>query len=171
MNIKKVTLFIATVCSLSLGLISMARATQTGDSLVYQFEGYFSLSTPCKINNDQVMNIPFGSVGVNKVDGANYLQTIPYNVDCQGSTDSSPVKLTVTGTVTSYDAAAIPTSAEGLGIQIRANGQPMNINQALETTMGALQTLTLQAVPVKDPAKQLTAQEFNAVATLKADYQ
>ncbi|MGL4429830.1 MAG: fimbrial protein [Silvania sp.] len=156
---------------LALAFVPGLQAVQTGDVVTYNFTGTFVVSTPCTINNDQVMTIPFGNVGVKKVNGVDYMQPIPYTVDCHGAPDNSPLNLMVSGVATSYDNAAVPTSAEGLGIRIEANGQPMPLNKALSTTLGSVSLMTLTAVPVKDPSKELTEQPFTAVATLTAEYQ
>lgn len=170
-NLKHISTLFCAVCLPLAGLVTVAQAAQTGDAVVYNFQGKFILSSPCTINNDQVIDITFGNVAVNKVDGINYLNTIPYTVDCQGATDDSPLTLTLSGTPESFDSAAITTSADGLGIQIQANGQPFPLNTSRITTLGELASLTLKAVPVKDPAKELTQQAFTATATLKAEYQ
>ncbi|WP_313108673.1 fimbrial protein [Atlantibacter sp.] len=154
---------------LSVALPSMA--AQTGDTLSYNFSGTFMISSPCTINNNEVMDVVFGNIGVNKVNGVDYKQPIPYVIDCHGAPDDSKLSLTVAGIAASFDTAALATNADGLGIQIQANDQPLTLNQSLDTTLGALSTLKLMAVPVKDPAKTLTEQPFSAIATLKADYQ
>lgn len=148
-----------------------ASATQTGDSVVFNLHGIFQISSPCTVSNDQVMDIAFGNVGVNKVDGINYAKTIPYTVECHGAKDNAPLTLMVSGTAESFDSAAVTTSADGLGIQIQASGQPMKLNEPLSTTLSAVQSLELKAVPVKDPSKELSAQPFTATATLTASYQ
>ncbi|NDO83183.1 fimbrial protein [Citrobacter sp. NCU1] len=154
-----------------LTLFTTAKAQQTGDTVIYNFSGVFMMSTSCTIDNDQVMNISFGNVGIKKVDGVTYKQPIPYIVDCHGAPDDSPLNLTVSGNAVSFDQAAVVTSADGLGIQIQANGAPMQLNKSITTTLGGLSSMELTAVPVKDPGKALTGQAFSATATLTADYQ
>lgn len=171
MSIKQSAPFLCVLSLLAAGVLPDAWALQEGDSVVYNFQGKFMVTSPCTVSNDKVMDIPFGNIGVNKVDGINFMQTIPYTVDCQGAPDSSPLNLTVSATPVSFDDAAITTSAPGLGIQIQANDQPMKLNQPLVTTLGAVASLALKAVPVKDPAKELTGQAFTATATLTAEYQ
>lgn len=159
------------LCLLSVFVMPAVHAAQTGDSVTYNFKGHFLVLSPCVINDDKVLDIAFNTVGVKKVDGVNYKQTIPYTVECKGEPDNTPLNLTVTGTAESFDNAAVTTDAAGLGIQIQADGQPLKLNTAKATTLGALSTLVLTAVPVKDPATELTAQVFSATATLKVDYQ
>ncbi|MND56852.1 hypothetical protein D3C80_479690 [compost metagenome] len=154
-----------------LAVISTGRAEQTGDSLNISFQGTFILSSPCTVSNDEVIDVSFGNIRVNGVNGKDNTQVIPYSVDCHGAPDDSPLQLTIIGTEESYDDAALTTSADGLGLQIQANGQAMRLNKPLSTTLGELSSLTLTAVPVKDTAKTLTEQPFTATATLIAQYQ
>lgn len=171
MSVKPVCVFAALVYLASACLGDVVRAEQTGDSMIVNFQGKFILSTPCKINNDRVIDVTFGNVGVDKVNGTDYMQVIPYTVECNGVSDNSSLYLTMNGAATSFDGAAVASSADGLGIQIQANGQPLELNKPLNTTLGALASLKLTAVPVKEPTKILTAQPFTAVATLAVTYQ
>ncbi|EOI3554179.1 fimbrial protein [Cronobacter dublinensis] len=154
-----------------LAIVSTGRAEQTGDTMNITFQGKFIISTPCTVSNDKVIDVTFGNISVNGVDGKANSQIIPYSVDCHGAPDDSPLDLTIKGTAESYDDAALTTSADGLGLQIQANGQTMKLNKPFSTTLGALPSLTLTAVSVKDPLKTLTEQPFNATATLIAQYQ
>lgn len=168
---NKMTFSLVSAAFLVLGVSHSVSAAQTGDSVNFEFTGSFIVSTPCTVNNDDVMNIPFGNVGIKRIDGVEYMQTIPYLVDCHGAPDNSPLNLTVSGNATGFDPAAVVTSANGLGIEIQANGQPLQLNKALNITLGALSSLQLTAVPVKDPAIELTEQAFTATATLTANYE
>ncbi len=161
-----------TVCLLSMTLIlnDPVYAALTGDEMSVKFTGTFLLSTPCTINNDQVIDVPFGNVGIDKVDGVAYAQKIPFFVDCKGVADTTSLNLTMSGIAVSFDGAALKTNADGLGIKIKADGIAMKLNKPYITTLKDLETLTLTAVPVKDPDKPLTEQNFSAVATLTADY-
>lgn len=170
MKSKRLTALSALGLMLSL-LAQASHAEQTGDTLNITFQGKFILSTPCTVSNDKVIDVSFGNIRVNGVNGKDHSQVIPYSVDCHGAPDDSPLDLTITGTAESYDDAALTTTADGLGLQIQANGQAMTLNKPLSTTLGALQSLTLTAVPVKDPAKTLAEQPFTATATLTAEYQ
>ncbi|MBB1200820.1 fimbrial protein [Enterobacteriaceae bacterium 89] len=158
-------------CLLLMLAAATAGAAQTGDSLTYNFTGTFLITTPCTVNNDQPLDVSFGNVGVNRVDGVAYSKTVPYKVDCHGAADNTAAVLTITGTQTGWDNAAVITTAAGLGIELQLNGKPLPLNQQYNTTLGALPSLTLTAVPVKDPAATLTAETFTATATLLTDMQ
>ena len=137
-------------------LTGTPHAAQVGDQMSVNFKGTFIITTPCTVSGDEVIDVSFGSISVGKVNGIDNKQDIPY--------------IQVSGVAEIFDDAAVTTSADGLGIQIQANGVPMKLNQPLKTTLGGLQSLVLSAVPVKDPNKVLSEQTFTAVATLTADY-
>ena len=151
-------------------LTGMPQAAQVGDQMSVNFKGTFIITTPCTVSGDEVIDVSFGSISVGKVNGIDNKQDIPYTVDCHGAPDDSALNIQVSGVAEIFDDAAVTTSADGLGIQIQANGVPMKLNQPLKTTLGGLQSLVLSAVPVKDPNKVLSEQTFTAVATLTADY-
>ncbi|HCB2208720.1 TPA: fimbrial protein [Citrobacter farmeri] len=167
MNVKQ----IAFVVALLMSFPTITQATQSGDTMDVTFQGHFLLSAPCTISSDDVIEIAFGNVDVNKVDGVNYVQPIPWTIDCHGAPADAALKLKISGTVTPFENTALTTSVTGLGIQILANGQGMKINEPLETTLSEAQSIALTAVPVKDPLTTLTTQAFSAVATLTAEYQ
>ena len=167
MNIKH----IAFVVVLLVGFPTITQAEQTGDTLDVNFLGHFVFAAPCTISADEVIEITFDNVDVNKVDGVNYVRPIPWTIDCHGAPDDTALNLKISGTTTTFEKKAFTTSATGLGIRVLANGQAMKVNEPLATTLSEAQSIALTAVPVKDPAKTLTTQAFSAVATLTAEYQ
>lgn len=169
-SVIKMKLLILIFCTL--GIITTAWADQIGDKLMYTFKGQFILSSPCKVNDDKVLEVPFGNIAIDNIDGIQYKKIIPYTVDCQGATDDSPLSIKVIATAVSFDNnAAIATNVDGLGIEIQANGLPMPLNKPLLTTLSDLSSLELTATPVKDSDAVLTEQAFSAGATLTVDYQ
>lgn len=162
---------IALIAALSVSFPAITNAEQLGDSVTVNFQGHFSFSTPCTIGSDKVIEIAFGNVDVNKVDGINYVQPIPWTIDCHGAPGDAALNLKISGTVTTFEDTALTTSATGLGIRVLANGQAMKINKPLLTTPSEAPSIALTAVPVKDPIETLTTQSFSAVATLTAEYQ
>lgn len=133
------------------------------------FHGTLISPPPCEINEGNDINVPFGDIGINKVDGVNYLKTLDYTVTCDESTEPWSMYLTLTGEMTSYDTAAVNTSAQGLGIKVFQGGRPFTLGEPVPVNPTALPVLT--AVPVKDPSATLTEGDFVGTATLKAEYQ
>jgi type 1 fimbria pilin len=145
-----------------------AGATQTGDQVDVTFHGVLK-RRPCHINNDRPIEVHFGNVGVDKVDGVRYKQALSYSVVCDAPDPNAVMTLMVKGTPTGFDPAAVSTSANGLGIQILQNSQPFVLNQQIRG-INHPPLPTLEVVPVKDPAVALAESRFTATATLLAEY-
>lgn len=150
------------------GLINPAQAAATGDSNEVSFHGTLKIH-PCHINNDRDLSIHFDNVGIHKVDGLRYKQIIAYQLVCDDVDPAWRLTLAVNGSATAFDGSALSTNINGLGIQIRQNGQPMAINKPLDIVYQ--NPPTLEAVPVKDPGlAELGEGAFSSTATLLAEY-
>lgn len=149
------------------GIMSAALAIQTGDSQQVSFHGTLR-KKPCHIAGDQDINVHFGNVGINKVDGQKYMQPVPYTLTCDEVNASWSLMLSVKGTAAGFENTALKTNASGLGIRILQNGKPMEINKAMAITYAS--PPTLQAVPVQQSGVTLPEQDFSATATLMAEY-
>ncbi|WP_425024884.1 fimbrial protein [Pantoea agglomerans] len=123
---------------------------------------------PCHINNDGIIEINFGNVGINKIDGKRYIQPIDYTLECEDPEESANLKMTLQGTQTSYNTGAINTSVNGLGIEILQTGKAVVINQPF--TIDYNNPPKLEAVPVAS-GTALTEGAFTATATLLAEYE
>jgi len=155
--------------ALSLLLPGLASAAfQTGDTLNVKFHGTLKRK-PCYISNNLAIDIPFGKIGVSKVDGINYKRPIEYTLQCADQDPSAQLTMRLQGKSTSYNDAAIETNSTGLGILILKDGLPMKIGEKIPIVQGT--PPLLQAVPVKQQGITLTAGDFSAVATLLAEYQ
>ncbi|WP_293770409.1 fimbrial protein [uncultured Pantoea sp.] len=148
-------------------VIPFCFAVQTGDTLDLKIHGTLKRK-PCHINNDGMIYIEFGNVGIKKIDGKRYIQDINYTLECEDPDDSANLKMTVKGAQTSYNTGAINTNIPGLGIGILQNGLPVIINQPFVIDYNS--PPVLKAVPV---ASGVTLYEgaFNATATLLAEYE
>ncbi len=158
---------------LSAGMLAMtlsfqAGATQTGDQTDVTFHGVLK-QRPCHINNDQDIEVHFGNVGINKVDGSHYLQTVNYSLVCEDPNANVALMLTVKGIPAGFDQAAVNTNASGLGIRILQDGKPLPLNSRLKVTYQT--PPKLEVVPVKDPSVTLVENPFTATATLLAEYE
>ncbi|EMJ5851811.1 fimbrial protein [Klebsiella aerogenes] len=136
-----------------------------------QFTGTLVEPPPCTINGDQPVYVDFGkNVGVNKVDGVNYIQPVNYNLTCGADSSQEGMSLVLSTTdKTSYDEAAINTSITGLGIRLMYDGEPVVFGDAVPVSMA--EHPLLQAVPVKAPDAKLDSGPFEASLTLQVVYQ
>ncbi|VEA61599.1 Minor fimbrial protein prsF precursor [Serratia plymuthica] len=134
------------------------------------FYGTLNAPPPCTINNGEQVDVDFGNrVGVNKVDGQNYIQTVNYRISCEPGISGLAMGLKVTGSATGFDSAALQTNITDLGIRLLQNGQVFTLNKRID--IDAANPPVLQAVPVKKPGVELKAGAFTVTATLLADYQ
>ncbi|MEB5742699.1 fimbrial protein [Klebsiella aerogenes] len=135
------------------------------------FKGTLVEPPPCTINNDQDVLVSFGdSVGVSKVDGSNYIQPVDYHLMCDVTSPQDGLNIMLTTTNQSgFDAAAVQSSVEGLGIRLLVDGQPAEFDKPIPASVD--RQPVLQAVPVKAPGVSLTEGPFSATATLQVIYQ
>lgn len=142
-------------------LMSSAQAVQVN------FQGTLVDALPCSINNDQLIEVDFGDgVIIRNVDGVRYSKPVPYQIVCSAP---GTVRLSVNGTPTHYDGAAIQTDAPGLGIHLTQAGLPFTLNTPI--AIDPSNPPALMAVPVSDPAQPPSPGAFTAGATLLAEYQ
>ncbi|HED5887758.1 TPA: fimbrial protein [Salmonella enterica] len=160
---NRMTLTISTILCTFFTCISKA------DNL--SFHGTLVTPPPCTISNETTIEVSFGKIISDKIDGVNYLTDVPWELTCDSSTNSEALefKLTYLGTASSYSTDAIATNIDNLGIELQQNGQIFKPGTFITITQNALPVL--KAVPVKRPETILTEGNFNAWATLQVDYQ
>lgn len=126
---------------------------------------------PCTISNGQTIEVRFGNdLGVNKIDGNNYIQPVNYQITCgAGYTTSGLAVVVETTRQATFVNAAIQTNKAGLGIRILVNSQPVNFGERIAVDDAASPPV-IQAVPVQDPKVTLSEGPFEATLTLRADY-
>ncbi|HEI8868132.1 TPA: fimbrial protein [Serratia odorifera] len=123
---------------------------------------------PCVINKGKVIDVDFGDVGVNRIDGNRYMQRLDYTVECEFLDGSRQLKMKIVGSGAAFNANVLQTSVNGLGIKLLADGKALNINSAFSIDYANLPKL--DAVPVKNAASTLTEGEFSSGATMLVDY-
>lgn len=137
-----------------------------------RFFGTLIEPPPCTINDGGMVDIDFGShVGVNRVDGVNYLQQVNYQIICGAGAGAGEWSMTleVVGTPADYDESAIKSNVEDLAIRLLQNGERFTLNKPIPINLN--EAPTLKAVPVRRPGAVLKEGAFEASATLLAVYQ
>ncbi|VEA61597.1 putative minor fimbrial subunit StfF [Serratia plymuthica] len=136
---------------------------------IINISGAIMAPLPCVINDNQIIEVNFGNDLVTiRVDGINYIKNLDYTLTCKNNT-SNAIKIKFQGNATAFNNSALQTEQADLGIELRANGQLMPINNWLNFTYP--NKPLLQAVPVKRGGGVLKAGYFSAGATLMVDYQ
>lgn len=146
----------------TMGLCSTASANLT-------FSGTLNEPPPCTIDGGNTIEVDFGDIGVKKVDGVQHRKGVGYTISCGPDALPWQLKLSVNGTPTTYDNAAVQTNVPALGIRVYQNNVPFQLNTPLDITLPS--PPTLEVVPVKQPGSTLAPARFAAVATLLAEYE
>ncbi|WP_336843769.1 fimbrial protein [Serratia nevei] len=156
------------LCLLTAFSVSASSAEENQQQM--QFRGTLNVPPQCSVNNGQMIDVDFGlRVGIKKVDGKNYLQTVNYDIQCDPGGRGLDMGLTVNANAAAYDGSVIQTDLADLGIRLLQNGRPLALNQRM--VIEAANPPRLQAVPVSRPGAALKASAFRATATLLVDYQ
>lgn len=150
------SLFFIALMSLPLVQMTSSYAAQMGDDRSVSFHGTLKRK-PCHISSDRDINIHFGNVGINKVDGQRYAQDIPYTLQYDETDPSFILMMSIKGAPSGFENTALMTNAYGLGIRILQNGQLMKINEPVKINYG--NPPKLQAVPVQRGG-EITGAEF-----------
>lgn len=146
----------------SIGLCSGASANLT-------FSGTLNEPPPCTIDAGNTIEVDFGDVGVKRVDGVRYRKSVGYTISCGADTLPWELKLSVNGTPTGFDGAAVQTNVPELGIRIFQNNVPFPLNTPMDINLSS--PPMLEVVPVKQLGAVLAPAPFAAVATLLAEYE
>lgn len=128
------------------------------------------VAVECSVNSGKREIVDFGdTVGIHRIDGKNYEQSIPFTLDCKNYAGGNMPHMTLTpeGTVTAFNEAAVTTNVKGLGIEIRNNGTALPLNKVIDLDYGSLPILT--AVPVSDPSVELKDGTFSATLRLTVE--
>lgn len=155
--------------SLAMLLGMMGALVQPVHAVQVNFQGGLIEALPCAINNGEPIEVDFGdNLVIRNLDGVRYSKSVPYQIDCSAA---GAVRMSIQGTATHFDGAAIQTNITGLGIRMSlGNGAPFYLN----TVANQIDTQSLpvmMAVPVADPAQPPSPGAFIARATLLAEYQ
>lgn len=166
MNKQKNTVLVMLLFCINAGFPAGAAVENTA---VAKFHGTLVV-VECSINAGGRQMVDFGdAVGIHRIDGKRYEQSVPFNLDCKNYAGGQMPAMTLTpeGTATSFDEAALATNVSGLGIELRSNGTPLPLNKAVSLDYNNLPSLT--AVPVVQPSTELSAQPFAATVRLNVE--
>lgn len=156
------------LCTVSAFLALDARSAEN-----MSFHGTLLEHPPCDINDGQPIAINFGEVGVNKVDGENYSQPFEINYTCNGA--RTDMILRYVGVATAFDNAAVQSSIENFGIQLRnvsSDGVHNLFVVGTAITVSSNQNLSkFVAIPVKKQGSDLPGDSFTSSAMLQLEYQ
>lgn len=150
--------------------VCCASSVQAAENM--SFRGTLLEYPPCEINDGQPVEIDFGEVGINKIDGKNYSRTFTLTYDCQGA--STDKILRYLGNVTAFDTAAVQSNIANFGIRLAHRSSdggvsPLTVGSAL-LLAADVRSSTFVVTPVKKAGVELLEGAFTAGATLQLNY-
>lgn len=124
---------------------------------------------PCVFDGNKPIEVNFGDeVLTTRIDGSYYRKPVAYSLTCSGQ-GKNAMKLQIAGNGASFNGQLLQTNVNGLGIALLRNGTRIPLNSWQNFTYPTIPVL--EAVPVRQAGVELPTGEFNASATLRADYQ
>lgn len=148
-------------------VVPLAKGTRLNGSSpingAIQVTGTVFLPPPCQINSNASVNVEFGDIRTDLIDGETYgSQVIPASITCD-SAPSAQLQVRLNGIADSSGSSILRTSVSGLGIRILHDGDDFPLNAPVDVAQGSF---SLTAVPITANSKLLQAGEFSAIATL-----
>lgn len=144
------------------------------------FHGTLVEYQPCVINDGATLDVDFGEMFIEQVDGANYAQSLRLEFTCDTPT-IPPLSLRHLGNATAFDPAAIQSNVADFGIHVdiatAAGGGgvvPFTVGQSVAITdevVGNGLTTTMVATPTKKSGATLQSGAFTATSTLQIEYE
>ncbi|WON78396.1 fimbrial protein [Serratia sp. UGAL515B_01] len=138
--------------------------------LSLSFSGRVFAPAPCKINNDETINIPFGKISINKIDGKNYAITKILSITCDAGT-LAPLQLQIQGEGVISRANVLQTNIKNLGVALYNAGssQGIQLNQFFNIARDT--SFSLQLIPVKiNDTADISEGGFVATATIVSKF-
>lgn len=144
------------------------RAVDRGATEV-KFSGTVVDPPSCTLNNNEVIEVQFGTVGIRQADGRQVVKTLNYNLKCSGSGGSKSLKMIIIGP-TGFTADVLATSIDGLGVRFYRNEDAVTLKEWFSLPNPA-SSLVLTASPIADPKVKPAVGDFEASATLLVAFQ
>lgn len=151
------------------GVAVMAQAKDGEAKAGMAFQGVLTEPPLCSVNEGDRVDVYFGPIGVNKIDGVNYRQILNYQVSCEDGGRGNGLTLSLSGSAAIFDSEALMTDRTNLGIRVYQNDKPFTPGSTLKIALA--NPPRLEAVPVRKAGAVLTKGDFEAWATLRAEYQ
>ena len=144
------------------------RAVDRGATEV-KFSGTVVDPPSCTLNNNEVIEVQFGTVGIRQADGRQLVKSLNDNLKCSGSDGSKSLKMMISGPP-GFAADVLATTTDGLGVRFYHNGEAVTLKEWFSLPKPA-SGLVLTASPIADPQVKPAAGDFQASATLLVAFQ
>lgn len=124
--------------------------------------------TKCSINSGEIINVNFHNINSSllSIDGSTYSQKISLSINCSENVGNN-VLIKLISDKTPFSDDFITTNNKNAGIAIKYNNKLIKPWDSFPIVMSGLSgRVEIDATPVKNPGKTITAGDFSASATL-----
>lgn len=156
-----------------LTVLSLAALPLAGMAETLQLSGTLLARPLCTVSDKGGrLDVRFGNLAINRIDGEQYRKAIPYQINCPGASTRTSwrMRLTLKGNPAVFEPKALQSSVPDLGIKVLLGGAELipGEPQFMQITPTALPLL--EAVPVKLKGSELLSIDFTASALLLAEF-
>ena len=118
------------------------------------------------------MDVRFGNLAINRIDGEQYRKVIPYQINCPGASTSTSwrMRLTLKGNPAGFEPEALQSSVPDLAIKVLLGGTELIPEQPRFVQINPTAVPLLEAVPVKLTGSEFASIDFTASALLLAEF-
>lgn len=129
------------------------------------------VTSPCEINNNQQIDIDFGSsIAVTDVAAGLVQRNIDYTLDCSSADQSKTLVMKITGPGATFNTDELQTNIPQLGIGFTADGSEYALNTPLPFASADTKPALVAKLMQQDNARLPTG-NFTAGATMTVEYQ
>ncbi|VXC36238.1 fimbrial protein [Pseudomonas sp. 8O] len=119
-------------------------------------------------NASGYIEVLFGEMRTDMIDGVNYKKPIPVSLNCSGNPSSLRFKFTSAGGAAMFDPTVLATNFSDLGVRLlKPDSTQLNLNEVFE--VGAVGALNFMAVPVKKTGANLPTGNFGTSVVLTVE--
>ena len=156
-----------------LTVLSLAALPLAGMAETLQLSGTLLARPLCTVSDKGGrLDVRFGNLAINRIDGEQYRKAIPYQINCPGASTRTSwrMRLTLKGNPAVFEPKALQSSVPDLGIKVLLGGAELIPGEPkfMQITPTALPLL--EAVPVKFKDSELPSIDFTASALLLAEF-
>ncbi|MEE4412061.1 MULTISPECIES: fimbrial protein [unclassified Serratia (in: enterobacteria)] len=162
---------------LAYGLLSVVGHVSAASNIDLEYSGRLIKEPPCTLNQNQSQEVDFGEILTNRIyppgqyPDRGIVKMVPIKLECK--TERPAILWTVSGSPAAFDASAVQTNINDMGIRIvitsPTTGElPVELNKPIrvEENVGT----GFFAFPVKRSGSTLPDGHFEATATFRIDF-
>lgn len=156
-------LIILFLFSLSSSILAKDNETQV------LIKGNLLTPPPCKINDGNMIEVPFGSVPIKSIQGYDQKREVNYQITCGENLNNWNMYLWIDGSKSNFDANGLRTNIDNLTVKFMMGNDIIELNKKYSVNLNNPEKIW--AVLVKKENSVLSPGDFISGGTLFVEYQ